>query len=58
MDALYEYGPTTRLVGRYCDAVARFDLEIFASIWAENAIWYISSGPLNRPLSLFGASLS
>jgi hypothetical protein len=44
VNAHYEYGPTTRLVGRYCDAVARFDLEVFASIWAEDAIWYIASG--------------
>jgi hypothetical protein len=42
--AAYEYGPVTRLVGRYCDAVARFDVEAFASIWAEDAIWYIAGG--------------
>ena len=42
MNVTYEPGPLTRLVGRYCDAVARFDLEAFASLWAEDAIWFIA----------------
>ena len=41
---MYEHASVTNLVGRYCDAVARFDLDAFASIWAEDAIWYIAGG--------------
>ena len=29
------------LVGRYCDAVLRFDPEVFASTWCEAAVWSI-----------------
>ncbi len=39
-----EHGPITNLIGRYCDAVARFDLDAFAEIWAADAIWYIAEG--------------
>jgi hypothetical protein len=44
VESEYGHGPVTRLVGRYCDAVARFDLEAFASLWAEDAIWHIAGG--------------
>ena len=27
------------LVGRYCDAVARFDAELFTSLWTDDAVW-------------------
>ena len=40
----YEEGPITRLVGRYCDAVARFDVEAFGALWADDAIWHIAGG--------------
>ena len=29
------------LVGRYCEAVLRNDLEVFASTWTEHAVWSI-----------------
>ncbi len=44
MEAAYQYGPITNLVGRYCDAVARFDLDAFASLWAEDAVWHLAGG--------------
>ena len=39
-----------RLVGRYCDAVLRFDVEAFAATWAEDAVWHIpgSEDPRGR----------
>ena len=43
MDA-YDDRAVRNLVGRYCDAVARFDPEAFASLWAEDAVWYIAGG--------------
>lgn len=44
MTQAYGHAPVTNLVGRYCDAVARFDLEAFEALWAEDAIWYIAGG--------------
>ena len=44
MQEIYKEGPVTSLIGRYCDAVARFDLEDFAAIWDEDAIWHIAGG--------------
>ncbi|MBW2498060.1 MAG: nuclear transport factor 2 family protein [Deltaproteobacteria bacterium] len=44
MGAHYAFAAVTNLVGRYCDAVARFDIEAFAALWAEDAIWYIAGG--------------
>jgi hypothetical protein len=44
MGVPYPLAGVTNLVGRYCDAVARFDIEAFASLWAEDAIWYIAGG--------------
>ncbi len=32
------------LVGRYCDAVARFDVEAFADTWGPDAIWHFPRG--------------
>lgn len=32
------------LTARYCDAVARFDMELFASLWADDADWVVGSG--------------
>ena len=31
----------TNLLGRYCDAVLRCDLETFAACWADDAVWAI-----------------
>ena len=44
MEARYSVADVTNLVGRYCDAVARFDIEAFAALWAEDAIWHIAGG--------------
>lgn len=41
---VYEHGPVASLVGRYCDAVARFDVDAFSALWTEDAIWYIAGG--------------
>jgi len=32
------------LTGRYCDAVARFDMDLFASLWADDADWVVGDG--------------
>jgi len=29
------------LTARYCDAVARFDLDLFASLWTDDADWVV-----------------
>ena len=33
------------LVGRYCEAVARFDVELFASCWTDDASWGLGGQP-------------
>jgi ketosteroid isomerase-like protein len=38
---MYDVEAVRRLVGRYCDAVTRFDPEAFGSTWAEDAVWFI-----------------
>jgi hypothetical protein len=38
MDPRDEMG-VRQLVGRYCDAVARFDRELYASLWTDDAVW-------------------
>ena len=38
---MYEAEPVCRLVGRYCDAVTRFDVEAFAATWDEDAVWIV-----------------
>jgi hypothetical protein len=35
-----------RLVARYCDAVARFDAEVFGSLWAPDAVWETDRGDI------------
>ncbi len=35
-----------RLVARYCDAVARFDRELFASLWTPDAVWATTRGDI------------
>ena len=35
-----------RLVGRYCDAVARFDRELFGSLWTPDAVWATVGGDI------------
>ena len=40
----YDDSALRNLVGRYCDAVARFDPEAFASLWADDAVWHIAGG--------------
>ena len=42
MEAPYALAGVTNLVGRDCDAVARFDVEAFAALWAEDAIWHLA----------------
>jgi SnoaL-like domain len=38
MDPRDEMG-VRQLVGRYCDAVARFDAALYGSLWTEDAVW-------------------
>jgi hypothetical protein len=38
----YDDSALRNLVGRYCDAVARFDPEAFASLWADDAVWHLA----------------
>ena len=42
--AVYEVEALRALVGRYCDAVARFDVEAFAATWGPDAIWHFPRG--------------
>ena len=42
--SVYEAEAVRGLVGRYCDAVARFDVEAFASTWAPDATWFLPTG--------------
>lgn len=41
---MYETEAVRRLVGRYCDAVLRFDPDAFGASWAEDAVWHIPGG--------------
>jgi len=41
---VYEVEGIRALVGRYCDAVARFDVDAFGATWAQDASWYVPGG--------------
>ncbi len=45
---MYEVEALRALVGRYCDAVTRFDVEAFADTWALDAVWHIPGGEALR----------
>jgi hypothetical protein len=35
-----------RLVARYCDAVARFDADVYAGLWTPAAVWETARGDI------------
>jgi len=37
-------GQPSDLVGRYADAVLRFDADRFAALWTEDAEWVVAGG--------------
>lgn len=45
---MYDAEAVRALVGRYCDAVARFDVEAFGATWAQDANWHLPGGEVLR----------
>ena len=57
---MFEPEAVRRLVGRYCDAVTRFDPDQFGDTWAEDGVWHLPGGQevRGRPdiVALYGDS--
>ena len=46
-------GPIGELVARYVEAVALFDIELYRSLWTDDAIWVVDGrGQFQGPAAI------
>jgi hypothetical protein len=45
LDPVDEMG-VRQLAARYCDAVARFDVDLYGSLWTDDAVWETTRGDI------------